>query len=118
MSCFNTDHLPQDIVGTMERGEHGMDADVQIVTELHGAHIRKLKGDRWITCDDRLYEQNKRDDPAAGVAILLSKRAAKQVKAGQKGHIEGPGGSRIVWVRLKGVLHGTVTEAATARPTA
>ena len=54
---------------------------------------------RWITSDAAEKDENGRyKDPAAGVAILLSKRMADKVMSW------GNVGARIVWVRLAGPI--------------
>ena len=107
---YNSAGLPHWLLDEVECGKHGLDADILVLTETHGAHTDKLRGNRWITCNEQLHKANcaapdpdDKSKPAkddyAGVAIHLSRRAASLVDDGQKGYVDGPAGSRIVWVR-------------------
>ena len=64
--------------------------DVTVLSELHGAHTSRACS-QFVTCGDP-----EAGDPAAGVGIALSKRAAGLVF--DSGYI----GSRIVWVKMRG----------------
>lgn len=69
------------------------------LTELHNLQNKKsFSSRRWITSENAtaVDEQGKLLDPAAGVAILLSKRMVKKI------HSKDFVGSRIAWVRLQG----------------
>ena len=72
--------------------------DILGLTELHNVHNKKQWcGKHWITSEDAAIDaEGKNLDPAAGVAILLSKRFSKKILA------QGSVGARIVWVRLDG----------------
>ena len=64
--------------------------DVSVLNELHGAHTLRASRN-FITCGEP-----KAGDPAAGVGIALSNKAASLCY--DSGHI----GARIVWVKLRG----------------
>ena len=72
--------------------------DVLALTELHNKQNNSnFLSDFWVPSAQAAVDaQGKSTDPAAGVAILLSKR--------MRGHIKNSGyvGSRIAWVRING----------------
>ena len=84
-----------------ERHEYckSLDNDIMGLTELHNNQTKpQFQGKNWICSDIAKEEGGKSTDPAAGVAILLSQRMARNVLS--KGHV----GARIVWVRLRGPI--------------
>jgi exonuclease III len=66
--------------------------DITVLSELHGAH-HTFASSNFICCGEP-----EAGDPAGGVAIALSNRASALVR--ESGHI----GSRIVWVKMGGLL--------------
>ena len=105
-----------------ERHEYckALDYDIMGLTELHNnQHKPQFAGKHWICSDLAFEEDGKSTDPAAGVAILLSCRMARNILS--KGHV----GTRIAWVRLKGpicnifvVVTYVSHKGRTAKPTA
>ena len=75
-----------------------LDFDILGLTELHNAHNKKCwRKKYWISSEDANVDDNGQcQDPASGVAILLSQRFSSRILA------QGAVGSRIVWVRLDG----------------
>ena len=85
-----------------ERHDYSKSLNIDILGlgELHNKHdCKEFESKRWIRSE--VAEKDKQgncNDPAAGVAILLSPRMAERVMA------QGRVGARIVWVRLKGPI--------------
>ena len=75
-----------------------LDYDVFGLTELHNKQNNpNFSSKLWIpSAQAQGHEDDKCNDKAAGVAILLSKRMGRHID--KSGHV----GSRIAWVRLKG----------------
>ena len=69
--------------------------DVLGLTETHGQHTKRESP--YFLCGGPVDD----GDPASGVAIRLSGRAASQVIPGSHGF----SGSRITWVRIRGLYH-------------
>ena len=76
----------------------GLQYDILGLTELHNTQARKqYQGRRWVCSAPAAEDENgKCNDPAAGVAIMLSDRMADKVL--DEGHV----GTRIAWVKIKG----------------
>ena len=84
-----------------ERHEYckSLDNDITGLTELHNNQKKpQFQGNNWICSELADVKDGKYTDPAAGVAILLSNRMARNVLS--KGHV----GTRIAWVRLRGPI--------------
>ena len=84
-----------------ERHEYcrSLDNDITGLTELHNNQKKsQFQGKNWICSELANVKDGKCTDPAAGVAILLSNRMARNVLS--KGHV----GTRIAWVRLRGPI--------------
>ena len=82
-----------------ERHEYSksLNLDILGLGELHNLHDKtQYKEKRWICSDTTKIKDGKSTDPAAGVAILLSKRMADKIMS------SGSVGTRIVWARLEG----------------
>ena len=76
-----------------------LNIDITGLTELHNNQKKsQFQGKNWICSELANVKDGKCTDPAAGVAILLSNRMARNVLS--KGHV----GTRIVWVRLRGPI--------------
>ena len=69
-----------------------VNADVSVLTELHGGHVGREESRVIVSAPPEAH------DAAAGVAMVLSKRAARRVLA------SGHEGSRVLWCRLSGVF--------------
>ena len=76
----------------------GLNYDILGLTELHNIQAKEQFQDKtWIhSSPAQVDSQGKCNDPAAGVAIMLSKKMATKILG--QGHV----GTRIAWVRLKG----------------
>ena len=74
--------------------------DLLGLTELHNNQTKKqYQGRKWVcSASAGQGEDGKSDDPAAGVAIMLSERMADKMV--DQGHV----GTRIVWVKLAGPM--------------
>ena len=74
--------------------------DVLALTELHNKQNNpNFSSELWIPSEQaEVDEQGKSKDPAAGVAILLSKRMRRYID--NAGHV----GTRIAWVRIRGPI--------------
>ena len=83
--------------------KHDKTADVTALVELHGDHAKWIAGDRRVNgC-----AAPQKSDPAAGVALVLSDRAANCILS--QGCSES---GRIVWVRLAGAMQNTFVVGA------
>ena len=75
----------------------GLGYDIIGLTELHNKQqIKECMGMRWTPSKIAAEKEGKSEDPAAGVAILLSEKMSMNVLS--RGHV----GSRIAWVRIAG----------------
>ena len=94
MACWN----PWGICNERLNYCKSLDFDILGLTELHNVHNKKCWQKKyWISSADADVDENGHcQDPASGVAILLSQRFSSRVLA------QGSVGSRIAWVRLDG----------------
>eukprot|EP01050_Picozoa_sp_SAG11_P019925 SAG11_NODE_3254_length_2576_cov_6.225676_5_plen_121_part_00 len=83
----------EDVVGSQDEKRKGSGADLTVLLETAGKE-QKLAA-AWGSNRMLVADAPPKSDPAAGVAIVLSKRMARAVMS------HGQVGSRIKWVMLK-----------------